>query len=191
MFAILIPFSYMWIPNQYTNIKDHEYHVDISSQAWQRRICGARRALITILSSGLPGSSNKRLSPWKTCCKAFNLNFSLTPNHSCWQLWSFRWCVEMSRVYSGQCQDSDLNWPMRGPGWPLTRGIGQWQPARTLTTAPISSSEGWNIIGDNISQVLMAQNTIPISRCEFQGYYHCLTFWPSLLQIVVFGILKG
>ena len=80
---------------------------------------------------------------------------------------------------------------MRGLGWPLTRGIGQWQPARTLTTAPISSSEGWNIIGDNISQVLMAQNTIPISRCEFQGYYHCLTFWPSLLQIVVFGILKG
>ena len=74
---------------------------------------------------------------------------------------------------------------MRGLGWPLTRGIGQWQPARTLTTAPISSSEGWNIIGDNISQVLMAQNTIPISRCEFQGYYHCLTFWPSLLLIVV------
>ena len=102
MFAILIPFSYMWIPNQYTNIKDHEYHVDISSQAWRGRICGARRALITILSSGLPGSSNKRLSPWKTCCKAFNLNFSLTPNHSCWQLWSFRWCVEMStRVIVG------------------------------------------------------------------------------------------
>ena len=93
--------------------------------------------------------------------------------------------------YSGQCQDSDWNWPMRGLGWPLTRGIGQWQPARTLTTAPISSSEGWTIIGDNISQVLMAQNTIPITRCEFQGYYHCLTFWPSLLQIVVFGILKG
>lgn len=134
MFAILIPFSYMWIPNQYTNIKDHEYHVDISSQAWQRRICGARRALITILSSGLPGSSNKRLSPWKTCCKAFNLNFSLTPNHSCWQLWSFRWSVEMSRVIVGSVRtvtgiDQWEGWADHWPGesangnrpghWPL------------------------------------------------------------------------
>ena len=102
----------MNIPNQYTN-KNHEYHVDISSHAWHRRICGARRALITILSSGLPGSSNKRLSPWKTCCKAFNLNFSLTPNHSCWQLWSFRWCVEMSRVIVGSVR--------------TVAGIDQWE----------------------------------------------------------------
>ena len=55
----------------------------------------------------------------------------------------------------------------------------------TLTTAPISSSEGWTIIGDNIPKVLLAQYTIPLSRRDFQGYYHCLTFWPSLLLIVV------
>ena len=136
MFGILIPFSYgyMRIPNQYTNIKNHEYHVDISSHAWQRRICGARRALITILSSPLPGSSNKRLSPWKTCCKAFNINFSLTPNHSCWQLRSFRWCVEMSSVIVGSVRtvtgiDQWEGWADHWPGesangnrpghWPL------------------------------------------------------------------------
>ena len=120
MFGILIPFSYMRIPNQYTNIKNHEYHVDISSQAWRRRICGAIWALITILSSGLPGSSNKRLSPWKTCCKAFNLNFSLTPNHSCWQLWSFRWCVEMSRVIVGSVRTvaGIDQWEDRADHWP-------------------------------------------------------------------------